>query len=234
MTGPRILIAEDEESFIEALTVGLSREGFVVDIARDGVQALELAHQNSPACILLDVMLPRLSGLDVCRTLRKESAVPIIMVSARTDELDTVLGLELGADDYVAKPFRITELVARIRTQLRRGQETTEVPLGNEEVLSAGDVSVWVDRHKVMVRGRDVKLPPKEFELLSLFLRNHDKVLTRDVLVDRVWGEDYFGDTKTLDVHIKRLRTKIEADPLNPVLLVTVRGVGYRLDSPHG
>lgn len=234
MTGPRILIAEDEESFIEALTVGLTREGFLVDIARDGLQALELARANVPACILLDVMLPRMSGLDVCRTLRKESTVPIIMVSARTDELDTVLGLELGADDYVAKPFRMAELIARIRTQLRRGQDIVENPSSDEEVLTAGEVSVWVDRHKVVVRGRDVKLPPKEFELLSLFLRNHDKVLTRDVLVDRVWGEDYFGDTKTLDVHIKRLRTKIEADPLNPVLLVTVRGVGYRLDSPHG
>jgi len=234
VTGPRILIAEDEESFIEALTVGLTREGFLVDIARDGLQALELARANVPACILLDVMLPRMSGLDVCRTLRKESTVPIIMVSARTDELDTVLGLELGADDYVAKPFRMAELIARIRTQLRRGQDIVENPSSDEEVLTAGEVSVWVDRHKVVVRGRDVKLPPKEFELLSLFLRNHDKVLTRDVLVDRVWGEDYFGDTKTLDVHIKRLRTKIEADPLNPVLLVTVRGVGYRLDSPHG
>ncbi|MHB8189804.1 MAG: response regulator [Ferrimicrobium sp.] len=232
---PRILIAEDEESFIEALTLGLTREGFAVDITRDGVEAVEHARSWKPDCILLDVMLPRLSGLDVCRAVRKESNVPIIMVTARSAELDTVLGLELGADDYVAKPFRMAELVARIRALLRRSADNAETAsLESEEVLRAGDVEVWIDRHKAVIRGSEVKIPPKEFELLVLFLRNPDKVLTRDLLVDRVWGEDYYGDTKTLDVHIKRLRSKIEPDPVHPSLLITIRGVGYRLDLPRG
>ncbi len=225
-----ILIAEDEASFVEALQLGLAREGYETLVASDGVSALELAKQHSPDCILLDVMLPRLSGLDVCRQLRKESKVPIIMVTARAAELDTVLGLELGADDYVTKPFRMAELVARIRAVLRRASGEEEGREAAEEVLRFQGLTVYVDRHQVIVGDQEARLPPKEFELLVLFLRNPGKVLTRDILVDRVWGHDYYGDTKTLDVHIKRLRAKIEPDPNNPSVLTTIRGVGYRLD----
>ncbi|MEX6429536.1 MAG: winged helix-turn-helix domain-containing protein [Ferrimicrobium sp.] len=226
----RILIAEDEESFVDAMTLGLSREGFEPIVATDGQRALDLFHETQPDCILLDVMLPKISGLDVCRQIRKESKVPIIIVTARSTELDTVLGLELGADDYVTKPFRMAELIARIRALLRRTTEGSERPRTDEEVLRFKGLTAYVDRHQVVVGEAEVKLPPKEFELLILFLRNPGKVLTRDVLVDRVWGHDYYGDTKTLDVHIKRLRTKIEPDPNSPSVLTTIRGVGYRLD----
>ncbi len=233
MDKERILIAEDEDSFVEALKLGLEREGFEILVARDGLEALDLANSENPDCILLDLMLPKLSGLDVCRTLRKQSRVPIIMVTAKSTELDTVLGLELGADDYVTKPFRTAELVARIRAVLRRSQEPAESKESEEEILAAGGIQIFVDRHRVMVAGREVKLPPKEFELLVLFMRNPGKVLTRDLLVDRVWGHDYYGDTKTLDVHIKRLRTKIEPDPSSPTILTTIRGIGYRFDPPQ-
>jgi two-component system response regulator RegX3 len=226
-----ILIAEDEESFVEAMTLGLEREGYQVLVSRDGEEALALFHAHQPDCLLLDVMLPRMSGLDVCRAIRRESEVPIIIVTARSTELDTVLGLELGADDYVAKPFRMAELVARIRALLRRTQDRPEGKAsGSEEVLRFQGLTVYVDRHQVFVNDEEVRFPPKEFELLVLFLRNPGKVLTRDLLVDRVWGQDYYGDTKTLDVHIKRIRAKIEPDPLHPKTLTTIRGVGYRLD----
>lgn len=226
-----ILIAEDEESFVEAMTLGLEREGFGVLVARDGEEALNLFRTHEPDCLLLDVMLPRMSGLDVCRAIRRDSRVPIIIVTARSTELDTVLGLELGADDYVAKPFRMAELVARVRAVLRRTQEHLEpVAAGGEEVLRFEGLTVYVDRHQVFVNDQEVRFPPKEFELLVLFLRNPGKVLTRDLLVDRVWGQDYYGDTKTLDVHVKRIRAKIEPDPLHPKALTTIRGVGYRLD----
>jgi two-component system response regulator RegX3 len=231
MSQETILIAEDEESFVEAMTLGLEREGYRVLVARDGEEALALFGAHQPDCLLLDVMLPRMSGLDVCRSIRRESQVPIIIVTARSTEIDTVLGLELGADDYVAKPFRMAELVARIRALLRRTQERREATgPGSEEVLRFQGLTVYVDRHQVFVNGKEVRFPPKEFELLVLFLRNPGKVLTRDLLVDRVWGQDYYGDTKTLDVHIKRIRAKIEPDPLHPRTLTTIRGVGYRLD----
>jgi two-component system response regulator RegX3 len=227
-----VLIADDEPSFVEALVLGLQREGFATIVASDGEQALELSRARDPDLVLLDVMLPRMSGLDVCRTLRQESQVPIIMVTARSGELDTVLGLELGADDYVSKPFRMSELIARIRALMRRSRATA-APNPKEEVLSAHGITVYVDRHQVLVRGDEVKLPPKEFDLLTLFLRNPGRVLTRDLIIDRVWGADYYGDTKTLDVHIKRLRTKIEPDPNAPSVITTVRGVGYRLELDH-
>lgn len=227
-----VLIADDEPSFVEALVLGLTREGFETIVATDGDEALALSRSQRPDLILLDVMLPRISGLDVCRTIRQESSVPIIMVTARSGELDTVLGLELGADDYVAKPFRMSELVARIRAQMRRTKHQGHTQ-ATEEILESHGITVYVDRHQVDVRGTEVRLPPKEFDLLLLFLRNPGRVLTRDLILDRVWGSDYYGDTKTLDVHVKRLRSKIEPDPNNPTIIATVRGVGYRLERDH-
>ena len=235
MTGPLlILVVDDEESYRDALTVAFEREGFAVETAADGVEALEKFDSLHPALVLLDVMLPRMSGLDVCREIRTRSAVPIIMVSARSAEIDAVVGLEVGADDYVAKPFRLRELVARVRAALRRFPRA-DVAVdrdGDIDVVEVGDVRVDAGRHEVHVRGALVALPRKEFELLELFMLNAGRVLSRDVLIDRVWGSDYYGDTKTLDVHVKRLRAKIELDPANPVRIVTVRGVGYRYETP--
>ena len=237
MPGPAqtILVVEDEESFVEALTVGLTREGFRVEVARDGAQALEMFDEVQPDLVLLDVMLPKVSGLDVCRELRSRSRVPIIMVTAKGSEIDTVVGLEVGADDYVSKPYRIRELVARMRAVLRR--TPARVPTGPVEdqvvVFEAGGVRLDPARHEVTVRGEAVSLPLKEFELLALLLENAGLVLTRDVLIERVWGHDYVGDTKTLDVHVKRLRAKIELDPSNPVHIVTIRGLGYKFDLPR-
>jgi two-component system response regulator RegX3 len=225
-----ILVVEDEESFVEALTVGLRREGFRVRVARDGVEALELFDSVRPDLVLLDVMLPRISGVDVCREIRTRSRVPIIMVSAKTSEIDTVVGLEVGADDYVSKPYRLRELVARMRAALRRapGPEASRP----EGAIEVGDVRLDPERHEVFVRDRAVTLPLKEFELLEVLLDNAGRVLTRDVLIDRVWGADYVGDTKTLDVHVKRLRAKIELDPSKPRSIVTIRGLGYKFDQP--
>ncbi len=227
-----VLVVEDEESFVEALTVGLKREGFIVHIARDGVQALEVFDLVAPDLVLLDVMLPRLSGIDVCRQLRKRTQVPIIMVTAKGAEIDTVVGLEVGADDYVTKPYRLRELVARMRAVLRRAPAD-----GNDDdsegVLQAGDVRLDAERHEVTIRGEPTPLPLKEFELLELLLANAGRVLTRDTLIDRVWGPDYVGDTKTLDVHIKRLRAKVESDPGNPSQIVTIRGLGYKFELPR-
>ena len=237
----RVLIAEDEESFVDALAVGLERENFVVTIARDGAEALELFDAREFDLVLLDVMLPKMSGLDVCRNIRAKSSVPIIMVTAKTTEIDTVVGLEIGADDYVAKPYRLRELVSRIRAVLRRvalkpatagghgGSRGADEELA-ESMLSVGDVRLDAERHECVVRGEEVSLPLKEFELLQLLLENAGRVVTRDTLIDRVWGYDYVGDTKTLDVHIKRLRAKIEADPSNPKLITTIRGLGYRFE----
>jgi two-component system, OmpR family, response regulator RegX3 len=226
---PTILVVDDEESYRDALSVALEREGFLVETAADGVEAIKRFESTNPALVLLDVMLPQMSGVDVCRELRTRSQVPIIMVTARNAEIDAVVGLEVGADDYVTKPFRLRELVARVRAALRRapsnGSDTSAV-----DVLDVGDVRLDVARHEVFVRGNLVALPLKEFELLELLLENAGRVLTRDVLIDRVWGPNYYGDTKTLDVHVKRLRAKIEPDPANPVHLVTVRGVGYRYE----
>ncbi|MFZ9628838.1 MAG: response regulator [Ilumatobacteraceae bacterium] len=228
-----VLVVEDETSFVEALKVGLAREGFRVVVASDGVQALTAFDTVQPDLVLLDVMLPRMSGIDVCRQLRKRSQVPIIMVTAKSAEIDTVVGLEVGADDYVTKPYRMRELVARIRAVLRRREgvadATGEFSLGQ---IVVGDVSLDPDEHRVQLAGADVTMPLKEFELLHLLLANVGRVLTRDTLIDRVWGSDYVGDTKTLDVHVKRLRAKIEPDPANPTRIVTIRGLGYKYERP--
>ena len=226
-----ILVVEDEESFVEALTVGLKREGFRVRVARDGVEALELFDLVQPDLVLLDVMLPRISGIDVCREIRTRSQVPIIMVTAKSSEIDTVVGLEVGADDYVSKPYRLRELVARMRAALRRAPRPGE-PLASGATLEVGDVRLDPERHEVFVRGQPVTMPLKEFELLSFLLDNAGRVLTREVLIDRIWGADYVGDTKTLDVHIKRLRAKVEVDPSKPNRIVTIRGLGYKFDTP--
>ena len=251
----RVLLAEDDESFVDALVIGLTREGFDVTVANDGTEALRLFAEVKPDLVLLDVMLPRLSGIDVCRSIRAHSTVPIIMVTAKGTEIDTVVGLEVGADDYVTKPYRLRELVARMRAVLRRtpGEDESSAsgvasgktdepawsPSGRTpdrrhaagSVLEAGGIQVDVDRHLVFIRGDEVHLRRKEFELLSLLMENAGRLLTRDVLIDRIWGSDYFGDTKTLDVHIKRLRTHIEEDPSSPKLITTIRGVGYRFDA---
>jgi two-component system response regulator RegX3 len=229
-----VLLVEDEDSFIDALTLGLTREGFRVSVARDGAEALDIFDDVQPDLVLLDVMLPKLSGLDVCRELRSRSRVPIIMVTAKGAEIDTVVGLEMGADDYVTKPDRLRELVARMRAVLRRRAEELPVPPWPlaDEVVEVGDVRVDHERHEVVVRGDQVRLPLKEFELLALLLENAGRVLTRETLIDRVWGADYVGDTKTLDVHIKRLRSKVENDPGAPSRIVTIRGLGYKYESP--
>ena len=234
MTNPTIFVVEDEPSFVEALQIGLSREGFHVEVATDGVEALDRFEEVEPDLVLLDVMLPRASGLDVCRQLRQMSAVPIIMVTAKSSEIDTVVGLEVGADDYVTKPYRLRELVARIRAQLRRTSmdSTGELERPGDSAIRVGDVALDVDEHRVTVSGREITLPLKEFEVLHLLLANAGRVLTRETLIDRVWGSDYVGDTKTLDVHIKRLRSKIEDDPASPDKIVTIRGLGYKYERP--
>ncbi|MFC5503143.1 response regulator [Lysinimonas soli] len=224
----RILIVEDEPSLSEPLSFLLKREGYETEIAADGREAL-VAFDREPAdLVLLDLMLPGLSGTEVCRELRTRSSVPIIMLTAKDSEVDIVVGLELGADDYVTKPYSTRELLARIRAVLRR---RVEVDDADESVLEVGPVRMDVDRHAVAVDGDEVAMPLKEFELLELLLRNAGRVLTRGQLIDRVWGADYFGDTKTLDVHIKRIRSKIETDPSQPTLLLTVRGLGYRFEA---
>lgn len=226
---PRVLVVEDEPSFVEALKVGLIQEGFQVDVAEDGLMALELFKTLKPDLILLDVMLPKMSGFDVCREIRSKSRVPIVMVTARGEEIDTVVGLEVGADDYITKPYRLREVVARMRSLLRRSNWSDDTEASNEgRKIMVGDVRVDTDKYQVEVRNEIVDFPLKEFELLLLLLENAGRVLTRDVLIDRVWGFDYVGDTKTLDVHIKRLRTKVEKDPSKPQLIITVRGVGYK------
>jgi two-component system response regulator RegX3 len=230
---PLILVVDDEQSYRDALSVALQREGFLVELAADGVEALERFEATKPALILLDVMLPRISGVDVCRQIRARSQVPIIMVTARNAEIDAVVGLEVGADDYVSKPFRLRELVARVRAALRRVPSLEEGRAEAVDSVEVGDVRVDVSRHEVFVRGALVALPLKEFELLELLLTNAGRVLTRDVLIDRIWGPNYYGDTKTLDVHIKRLRAKVEEDPARPNRIVTVRGVGYRYEKPR-
>ena len=225
----RVLVVEDEESFIEALTIGLDREGFDATIARDGQEALTTFAAGHFDVVLLDLMLPKLSGLDVCRSIRAASDVPIIIVSAKGEEVDMVLLLEIGADDYVTKPYRLRELVARIRAVLRR-REVPPVP-EEDEILEFGSLRMELEARRCFVNGEEIKLRKKEFALLRLLLENPGRVLTRDVLIDRVWGSDYVGDTKTLDVHIKRLRSLVEDDPKRPEHITTVRGVGYRFES---
>jgi len=222
----RVLVVEDEESYSDALAYMLRKEGFEVAIANNGHDALVEFDRGGADIVLLDLMLPGIPGTEVCRQIRSTSNVPVIMVSAKDDEVDKVVGLELGADDYVTKPYSPRELVARIRAVLRRGVE----PDLSTATLEAGPVRMDVDRHVVTVDGKEQRLPLKEFELLEMFLRNPGRVLTRGQLIDRVWGSDYVGDTKTLDVHVKRLRAKLEPDPGEPKYLVTVRGLGYKLD----
>jgi len=224
----KVLVVEDETSYSEALSYVLRKEGFDVAVAETGPDALAEFERAGADIVLLDLMLPGLPGVEVCRQIRQTSSVPIIMVSAKDTEVDKVVGLELGADDYVTKPYSPRELVARIRAVLRRGI-VDEVD--DASALEAGHVRMDVDRHLVTVDGDIVKLPLKEFELLEYFLRNPGRVLTRGQLIDRVWGADYVGDTKTLDVHVKRLRAKIEPDPANPISLTTVRGLGYKFDA---
>ena len=230
---PTVLVVEDEASYVEALTIGLTREGFNVETATDGAEALLKFEDVTPDLILLDVMLPKMSGIDVCRLIRKRSQVPIIMVTAKGAEIDTVVGLEVGADDYVAKPYRMRELVARMRAVMRRhGTGTPVEPEATVGAIVVGDLSLDPDEHRVLLGGAEVAMPLKEFELLHLLMANAGRVLTREVLIDRVWGSDYVGDTKTLDVHVKRLRSKIEDDPANPTRLVTIRGLGYKFERP--
>jgi len=224
----RVLIVEDEESLADPLAFLLRKEGFDAVVVGDGPAALADFDRSGADIVLLDVMLPGMSGTDVCKQLRQRSGVPVIMVTARDSEIDKVVGLELGADDYVTKPYSARELIARIRAVLRRGGDgESDDAMG---VLEAGPVRMDVERHTVDVAGRSITLPLKEFDLLEYLLRNSGRVLTRGQLIDRVWGADYVGDTKTLDVHVKRLRAKIEPDPASPVHLVTVRGLGYKLD----
>jgi two-component system response regulator RegX3 len=229
-----VLVVEDEDSFVEALTVGLKREGFRVQVASDGAEALDVFDAIRPDLVLLDVMLPKISGIDVCREIRRKSSVPIIMVTAKGSEIDTVVGLEVGADDYVTKPYRLRELVARMRAVLRRRANDTATYELSGDALQVGDVALDPQRHEVTVRGEAVSMPLKEFELLELLLANAGHVLPRETLIDRVWGSDYVGDTKTLDVHVKRLRAKVEPDPSNPTHIVTIRGLGYKYDVPRG
>ena len=224
-----VLIVEDEESLADPLAFLLRKEGFEATVVADGPSALAEFDRAGADIVLLDLMLPGMSGTDVCKQLRARSSVPVIMVTARDSEIDKVVGLELGADDYVTKPYSARELIARIRAVLRRGGDTDDVA-GDDGVLEAGPVRMDVERHVVSVNGELITLPLKEFDLLEYLMRNSGRVLTRGQLIDRVWGADYVGDTKTLDVHVKRLRSKIEADPGNPVRLVTVRGLGYKLE----
>ena len=221
----RVLLIDDEESFGEALSYQLKREGYAVDRETDGAKGLANFKANGADLVLLDLMLPGMAGEDVCKEIRRSSHVPVIMLTAKTDELDKVLGLELGADDYVTKPFSTRELIARVKAVLRRSSSEAASPDG---VLEAGGVRLDPDRFEVTVEGKQVHLPRKEFELLEVLMENVGRVLSREALLDRVWGPEYFGDTRTLDVHIKRLRAKCEPDPHNPAHLVTIRGLGYK------
>jgi len=223
-----ILIVEDEESLSGPLAYILEREGYTVSVAEDGPSAVTTFDAGGIDLVLLDLMLPGIPGTEVCREIRTRSQVPIVMLTAKDSEVDVVVGLELGADDYVTKPYSTRELLARIRAVLRRRVDVEDVP---DSVLEAGDIRMDVERHVVAVRGEEIAMPLKEFELLEMLLRNAGRVLTRGQLIDRVWGSDYFGDTKTLDVHIKRIRSKIEEVPSEPRALVTVRGLGYRIEA---
>jgi two-component system response regulator RegX3 len=225
----RVLLVEDEPDLAEPLAYLLRREGYEVEIAEDGPAAVAAFEERGCDIVLLDLMLPGMSGTEVCRRIRQTSAVPIVMVTAKDSEVDIVVGLELGADDYVTKPYSARELLARMRAVLRRTAEP-DVDL-DEHVLTGGRVTLDIDRHSVAVDGSEISMPLKEFELLEVLMRNSGRVLTRGQLIDRVWGSDYFGDTKTLDVHIKRIRSRIEKTPSEPTMLVTVRGLGYRFES---
>ncbi len=229
----QVLIVEDEDALAESVRYNLEREGYSVRVAGDGREALESFRKLRPSLVVLDLMLPEIPGLDVCRKIREESDVPIIMVTAKDSEADKVAGLELGADDYVTKPFSMRELVSRVRALLRRSTQVARAETRDEEILIGGRVEMDVARHEVRVAGEPVVLPPKEFSLLEELLRRKGRLVTRDLLIDVVWGSDYYGDTKTLDVHVKRVRQKIEEEPGTPVNLLTVRGLGYKfIDGP--
>jgi two-component system response regulator RegX3 len=223
---PTVLVVEDEPSLADSIQYSLEREGFQVQIASDGERAITRFREGKPSLVLLDLMLPKLSGLDVCRIIRQESTIPIVILTAKDGEADKVAGLELGADDYVTKPFSMRELISRVRAHLRRAGMSAE--LAPVEHLRGGPVELDLARHEARVRGEEIRLTPKEFELLEVLLERKGRLLTRDFLITEVWGPNYFGDTKTLDVHVKRLRQKIEENPHNPVHLLTVRGLGYR------
>ena len=227
-----ILVVDDEPVFIEALTISLEREGFGVVAAADGPAALKAISEKDPDLILLDVMLPGMSGIDVCREIRKSSSVPVIMVTAKGEEIDAVVGLEVGADDYITKPYRLRELIARIRAILRRSENSPkeDETSSNPEVLVEGAVRLDLERHELSVDGELISLALREFELLSYLMENSGRVVTRESLMQNVWGWDYIGDTKTIDVHVKRLRSKIESDPSAPLRISTIRGVGYRYE----
>ena len=224
----RVLVIEDEESFRDALQFMLSREGFDVVLAADGAEGIKQFDAKNPDIVLLDLMLPEVSGTEVCKNIRTKSNTPVIMLTAKDTEIDKVLGLELGADDYVTKPFSTRELLARIKAVLRRG---SDLDLESVGAVEGGPIRMDVDRHALTVNGEPVSMPLKEFELLEFLMRNSGRVLTRGQLMDRIWGSDYVGDGKTLDVHVKRIRSKIEPDPANPVYLTTVRGLGYRFEA---
>ncbi len=224
------MVVDDEDSLLEAIRYALSREGMEVVTARDGGQAVLDFERERPDLLVLDLMLPGLSGWDVCRRVRASSQVPILMLTARDNEVDRVVGLEMGADDYVTKPFSLRELVARVRALLRRAGQVQAQSRANGSVIEAAGIRLDQERHEVTVRGEPVSLPLKEFELLEILMENRNRVLTRQTLIDRIWGFDYVGDTKTLDVHVKRLRARLEEDRHDPKLIVTVRGVGYRFD----
>ena len=225
----KVLVIEDEESFITALKVGLTREGFTVEVQSDGAEALNTFKTFNPDIVLLDLMLPNRSGVDICRDIRKVAKTPIIMVTAKSEEIDTVLGLEVGADDYISKPYRLHELIARMRAQLRRANWGDE-PVAPYQIkkTTIGDITIDPNRHEVFKGDTQITLPLKEFELLLLLMRNAGQVLTRGILIDHIWGVDYYGDMKTLDVHIRRIRAKIETDPSNPKRILTIRGLGYK------
>ena len=225
----KILIVEDESSFSDALSFLLGKEGYEVDVAETGTDAIKKFNENGADLVLLDLMIPEISGVEVCKTIRTSSQVPIIMLTAKDSEIDKVVGLELGADDYVTKPYSSRELIARIKAVLRRGTNEDIAP--ENGILTAAGIRLDVGKHQVTVNGTLISLPLKEFELLEFLMRNSGRVLTRTQLIDRIWGGDYYGDTKTLDVHIKRLRSKIEADPANPILIQTIRGLGYKLET---
>ena len=226
-----LLIVEDEPSYVDALEVALHREGFATTVARDGPEALALFDRVAPDLVLLDLMLPGMSGVDVCRQIRSRSRTPVIMVTAKDSELDAVVGLEVGADDYVTKPYGLRELIARIRAVLRRAANEPDPEADGDDVIEIGDVRLDAGRRELTVRGELVSIPRKEFELLEAMMSRAGRVVTRETLLDQVWGLDYVGDTKTLDVHVKRLRSKVEVDPAKPQLITTVRGVGYRFET---
>jgi len=230
-TAPTVLVVEDEEAYADALTIGLAREGFTVLWARDGQEGVELFQKNDVDVILLDLMLPKMSGFDVCRSIRATSDVPIIVVSAKGEEIDAVVMLEMGADDYVTKPYRLRELVARIRAVQRRRDSGSSAAVEAAQVFDVGPVRLEIETRRCFLRGDEIKLRKKEFALLQLLIEHAGRVMTRDVLIEQVWGADYFGDTKTLDVHIKRLRNLLETAPKDPLIITTVRGIGYRFET---